>query len=117
MVLKNVAPSMTMSVAYTHAESTKHTHTCTTQDVKAMLTIVQQARPFQYQKGRTLQSFPNLTKSPLDQLDVALLNTWLTNHKRKLFSGVHDCNEEDNEEESELNDGDEDTPEEDDVDD
>ena len=82
-----------------------------------MLTIVQQARPFQYQKGRTLQSFPNLTKSPLDQLDVALLNTWLTNHKHKLFSGVHDCNEEDNEEESELNDGDEDTPEEDDVDD
>ena len=50
MVLKNIAPSMTMSVAYTHAESTKHTHTCTTQDVKAMLTIVQQAKPFQYQK-------------------------------------------------------------------
>ena len=100
-----------------HPESTKHTHACTTQDVKAMLTIVQQARPFQYQKGRTLQSFPNLTKSPLDQLDVALLNSWLTNHKRKLFSGVHDCNEEDNDEENELNDGDENTPEEDDVDD
>lgn len=68
-------------------------------------------------KGRTLHSFPNVTKSPLDQLDVALLNTWLTNHKRKLFSGVHDCNEEDNDEENELSDGDENTPEEDDLDD
>ena len=58
-----------------HPESTKHTHACTTQDVKAVLTIVQQAKPFQYQKGRTLNSFPKFgTKSPLDQLDVALLN-------------------------------------------
>ena len=31
-----------------HPESTKHTHACTTQDVKAMLTIVQQAKPFQW---------------------------------------------------------------------
>ena len=64
-----------------------------------MLAIVQQAKPFQYQRGRTLHSFPNqVTKSPLDQLDVAPLNTWLTNHKRKLFSGIHDCNEKDNDE-------------------
>ena len=33
-----------------HPESNKHSHACTTQDVKAMLTIVQQAKPFQYQK-------------------------------------------------------------------
>ena len=33
-----------------HPESTKQSHACTTQDVKAMLTIVQQAKPFQYQK-------------------------------------------------------------------
>ena len=100
-----------------YSESTNHTYACTTQDVKAMLTIVQQAKPFQYQKGRTLHSFPNVTKSPLDQSDVALLNTWLTNHKRKLFSGIHDCNGEDNDEVNELNDGDENTPEEDDLDD
>ena len=68
-----------------HPESTKHTHACTTEDVKAMLAIMQQAKPFQYQRGRTLHSFPNVTKSPLDQLDVAPLNTWLTNHKHKLF--------------------------------
>ncbi|KAK2569818.1 hypothetical protein P5673_005669 [Acropora cervicornis] len=100
-----------------HPESTKHTHACTTEDVKAMLAIVQQAKPFQYQRGRKLYSFPNVTKSPLDQLDVALLNTWLTNHKRKLFSGIHDCNEEDNDEENELSNGDDNTPEEDDLDD
>ena len=100
-----------------HPESTKHTHACTTEDVKAMLAIVQQAKPFQYQRGRKLYSFPNVTKSPLDQLDVALLNTWLTNHKRKLFSGIHDCNEEDNDEENELSNGDDNTPEDDDLDD
>ncbi|KAK2556459.1 hypothetical protein P5673_021347, partial [Acropora cervicornis] len=100
-----------------HPESTKHTHACTTEDVKAMLAVVQQAKPFQYQRGRKLYSFPNVTKSPLDQLDVALLNTWLTNHKRKLFSGIHDCNEEDNDEENELSNGDDNTPEEDDLDD
>ena len=100
-----------------HPESTK-LHACTTQDVKAVLTIVQQAKPFQYQKGRTLHSFPKFgTKSPLDQLDVALLNTWVTNHKRKLFSSIHDWNEEDNDEENELSNGDENTPEEDDLDD
>ncbi|XP_068723247.1 uncharacterized protein [Montipora capricornis] len=97
-----------------HPESTKHTHACTTEDVKAMSAILQQAKPFHYQRGRTLHSFPTVTKSPLDQLDVALLNTWLTNHKCKLFSGIHDCNEEDNAEENELSDGDENTPEEDD---
>ena len=79
-------------------ESTKHTHASMTEDVKAMLDIVQQAKPFQYQPGRTLHSFPNITKSPLDQLDVALLNTWLTNHKRKLFSGFHSSEAEDDEE-------------------
>ncbi|CAH3015869.1 unnamed protein product [Porites evermanni] len=52
-----------------HPESTKHTHACTTQ----------------------LRCQSNL--------DVALRNTWLTNHKHKLFSGIHDCNEEDNDEE------------------
>ncbi|CAH3170629.1 unnamed protein product [Porites lobata] len=73
-----------------HPESTKHTHACTTQDVKAI---------------------------PLDQLDVALLNTWLTNHKHKFFAGIHDCNEEHNDEENELSNGDENAPEEDDLDD
>ena len=77
-----------------------------------MLAIVQQAKPFQYQRGRTLHSFPNVTKSPPDQLDLALLNTWLTNHKRKLFSGIHDCNEEDSDEENESSNEDENTPEE-----
>ena len=51
------------------------------------------------------------------QLDVALLNTWLKNNKHKFFSGIHDCNEEHNDEENELSNGDENTPEEDDLDD
>ena len=103
-----------MSVAYT--QSQPRTHMLVPRSVKAMWTIVQQAKPFQYQKGRTLHSFPNVTKSPLDQLDVALLNTSLINHNHK-FSGIHDCNEEHNDEENELSNGDENTPEEDDLDD
>ena len=104
-----------MSVAYT--QSQPRTHMLVPRSVKAMWTIVQQAKPFQYQKGRTLHSFPNVTKSPLDQLDVALLNTSLINHNHKFFSGIHDCNEEHNDEENELSNGDENTPEEDDLDD
>ena len=72
---------------------------------------------FSTKKVEHLIHFQNLEQRPLDQLDVALLNTWLTNHKRKLFSGIHDCNEEDNDEENELSNGDENTPEEDDLDD
>ena len=49
--------------------------------------------------------------------DVALLNTWLTNHKHKFLVSMHDCNEEDNDEENELSNGDENTLEEDDLDD
>ncbi len=69
-------------------ESTHHTHACTTEDVKAMHAILQQVKPFKFQAGRTLNSFPHISKSPLDKLDVALLHTWLTNHRRKLFAGI-----------------------------
>lgn len=82
-------------------ESTKHTHACTTDNIKAMLAIVQKANPFKYQAGRQLHSFPNISKSPLDQLDVALLHTWLTNHKRRLFAGNHDFNEANDDDEAE----------------
>lgn len=81
-------------------ESNKHTHTCTTEDINAMLTIVQQAKPFDYHPGRVLHSFPHMSKSPLDKLDVALLSTWLTNHKRKLFAGNYDYEAADAEAES-----------------
>jgi len=68
-------------------DSTHNTQACTTEDVRAMTMILQQTKPFVFQAGRKLHSFPHISKSPLDKLDVALLHSWLTNHKLKLFSG------------------------------
>ena len=98
-------------------ESTKHTHACTTEDVKAMLGILQQAKPFQYQPGRLLHSFPNISKSPLDQLDVGLFNNWLTTHKRRLFLGIHDFNQASDDEDSAKSDVEQTLSEEDDLND
>lgn len=67
-------------------ESTSHTHACTTDDVKDMIKVVHNCKPFQCHPGRSLYSFPNITKTPLDKLNVGLLHTWLTRHKRKLFA-------------------------------
>ena len=84
-------------------ESTRHTHACTTEDVKSMLAIVQQVQPFKYHAGRQLNSFPHISKSPLDKLDVALLHTWLTSHRRKLFAGTIEFAAEESEDEDEPN--------------
>ena len=65
-------------------DSTTHTHKCTKETVEEMITILQEKRPFQHQEGRTLKSFPNISRSPLDQLDVIALHEWLSRNKRKL---------------------------------
>lgn len=80
-------------------DSTHHTQACTTEDVKEMTMILQQTKPFDFQAGRKLHSFPHISKSPLDKLDVALLHSWLTNHKLKLFRGEFELIEESADEE------------------
>ena len=40
-------------------ESTSNTHACTTEDVKAMMDILQQIKPFKFNAGRLLKSFPH----------------------------------------------------------
>ena len=70
-------------------DSTQHTHAYTTEDVRSMIDIIQQTKPFDHQ----LQSFQHISKTPLDKLDVALLHSWLTNHKRKLFAGETEFSE------------------------
>ena len=87
-------------------ESTHHTHTCTTEDIKDMLAILQQVKPFSFQAGRSLDSFPHISKSPLDKLDVALLHAWLTTHRRKLFAGQTEFAEEGSDDEEEANEDD-----------
>ena len=89
-------------------DSTRHTHACTTEDVRAMITIIQQTKPFNFKAGRKLLSFPQVSKSPLDKLDVSLLHSCrLSNNKRKLFNGESELNEESAEEEGVEDSGDE----------
>ena len=45
------------------ADSTQHTHACTTEDVRSMIDIIQQSKPFEHQPGRQLHSFPYISKS------------------------------------------------------
>ena len=55
--------------------STSHTHASTKEDVQDMIRILNGVEHFNYIPNRTLQSFPNIKKSPLDQLDTASLHT------------------------------------------
>lgn len=84
-------------------DSTRHTRACTTEDVEAMLAIVKEAKTFEYLLGRKLHCFPNISKSPLDKLDAALLHRWLTNNKGKLFAGVTDSEETDDQDDDQQN--------------
>jgi hypothetical protein len=80
-------------------ESSKHTQASVHGTVKEMIRILLKKEPFKYTSGRTLASFPNVKKTPLEAVDVIALNKWLTNHKKRLskdlFSTV--SNDESNE--------------------
>ena len=91
-------------------DSTKHTHKCTKETVEEMISILHEKRPFQHQGGRTLKSFPNVSRSPLDQLDVVALHGWLTRHKRRLATNLCErCEDEDeNDQDGSSNDDDND---------
>lgn len=80
-----------------HPESTHHTHACTFEDVKEMIELINTQKPFEYQAGRTLRSFPSISKSPLSQLDVIALHSWLTRNKKRLAQNPYSCDEEDQE--------------------
>ncbi|CAB4044018.1 Hypothetical predicted protein, partial [Paramuricea clavata] len=65
-------------------ESSKHTRASVHGTVKEMIRILLKKEPFKYTSGRTLVSFPNVKKTPLEAVDVIALNKWLTNHKKSL---------------------------------
>ncbi len=85
-------------------ESTGHTHACSSDDIKEMIELISSQKPFEHQPGRSLQSFSSISKSPLDQLDVFALHSWLTRNKKRLATNPYscddsDCDESDEEEE------------------
>ena len=65
-------------------DSTAHTYGDCREDVKDVVESLRKLKPFTYTPDRYHSAFPNITKSPLDQLDPVLLDQWLTKHKRKL---------------------------------
>lgn len=65
--------------------SSAHTHANKFEDEKEMIEIVNKNMTFIYQSGRAYRSFPDKKKSPLEKLDVVLLDKWLTQHRNKLF--------------------------------
>ena len=73
------------------SESTSHTHACTCDDVREMINITSGKNPFDFQPGRNINSFPSISTSPLDQLDVFALYAWLTWHKKRLAANPYSC--------------------------
>ena len=81
-----------------HPDSTRHTHQCTQEVVEEMINILHERKPFQYKEARTLKSFPDISRSPLDQLDVIALHAWLSKHKRRLAANAFEgCDDDDDE--------------------
>lgn len=66
-------------------ESTHHTHANSNKIVQEMINVLKRVQPFHEQPGRILRSFPGISKSPLENLDVTALSKWLTHNKNKLF--------------------------------
>ena len=83
-------------------ESTSHTRACTSDGIKEMIELVSTQNPFKHQPGRSLQSVPSISKSPLDQLDVFSLHAWLTRNKKRLAANPDSCDEADQREEEEA---------------
>lgn len=65
-------------------DSSAHTYGDCKEDVKDIVSLLRELRPFTFTPDRCYKAFPNISKSPLDQLDPVLLDQWLTTNKRKL---------------------------------
>ena len=87
-------------------DSTAHTYEDRKEDVKDVVESLRKLKPFKFTPDRSHNAFPNISKSPLDQLDPILLDQWLTKHKRKLaanscINNESDDKDGDNDEENE----------------
>lgn len=99
------------------SNSTAHTYGDCKEDVKDIMKSLRNLRPFTFTAERSHKAFPQMSKSPLDQLDPVLLDQWLTRNKRKVATLEDDENNEDdttavvNDNEDDDEDGDEDNDE------
>ena len=67
-----------------HPQSTAHTYQSAEKDQNDMISIVCGLKPFQHIPGRHHSSFPNLPRSPLDLVDIRILEEWMKSSKQKL---------------------------------
>lgn len=74
-------------------ESTSHTYACSDDDIREMIELISTQEAFQHQPGRMLHSFPSISKSPLDQLNVSSLHSWLTKNKVRLANNPYSCDD------------------------
>lgn len=65
-------------------DSTSHTYGDCKEDVKEIVESLHKLKPFMFTPDRLHNTFPKISKSPLDKMDPILLDQWLTKHKRKL---------------------------------
>ena len=67
-----------------HRQSSKHTVASAEEDERTMIKVLRELKPFKSVPNRKHSNFPNISKSPFDELDVMLLKTWLKKHKTSL---------------------------------
>ena len=67
-------------------DSIKHTHASSTKIIHEMISVLQRVKPFDERPVRAYRSFPDIRKSPLQNLDVTVLHSWLTYNKKKYLT-------------------------------
>ena len=88
--------------------STAHTYGNAKEDVIDMVASLHSLRPFKFTPHRSHKAFPNISKSPLDQIDPVLLDQWLTKNKRKLAATPYMNDESDNDDDDDDDNDDDD---------
>ena len=76
-------------------ESKSHTYACSDDDIRELIELTSTQEPFQHQPGKKLHSFPSISKSPLDELNVPSLHSWLTKNKVRLANNPYSCDDTD----------------------
>lgn len=89
--LKNVVDAIDKA-SHVPPDSTQHSQASSNRTIEEMNKTLQKVQPFQNQP-RSLRSFPNITKSPLQKLNVTALHKWLTAKKKKLATNAFEVSE------------------------
>ena len=82
-------------------QNNSHTYGDASTDIKQMADVLRKLRPFNFVAGRKHTAFPTISNSPLNNVDIPSLHTWLTSKKKAIANNPLLCHEPDNEGETE----------------